>query len=70
VNPLDLHPALGDVVWAQAMRADLRALIVCEAISLLPGWEDSRGARLEVEIARALGLEEVYAREAEEVSGG
>lgn len=28
----------------------------CDAIALLPGWQDSRGARAELEVARAVGL--------------
>jgi hypothetical protein len=28
----------------------------CDAIALLPGWQDSPGARAELEVARAVGL--------------
>ncbi len=42
--------------WEEYMRADLRALVGCEAIALLPGWEQSRGARREVSIADELGM--------------
>jgi len=64
VNPLDLHPAPNDVSWTQAMRVDLRALLDCDAISLLEGWQESRGARLEVRVARELGLVESPVRAA------
>lgn len=59
VNPLDLHPAPGGVEWVDAMRVDLGALVGCDGISLLEGWEESRGARLEVHVARELGLVEM-----------
>ena len=45
--------------WEEYMRADLRALVGCEAIALLPGWEQSRGARTEVSIAAELGMRRV-----------
>ena len=45
--------------WAEYMRTDLRALLDCEAIALLPGWEQSRGARCEVSIAEDLGMRRV-----------
>lgn len=39
------------------LRADLRMVLDCDAISLLPGWENSRGATLERTVAEAIGLE-------------
>lgn len=42
--------------WASCMRADIRALCDCETLALLPGWESSRGAHLELHIAHRLGL--------------
>lgn len=47
--------------WEQHMRADIALLVTCEAIYLLPGWENSRGATLELHIARALGMWEISA---------
>jgi hypothetical protein len=54
VNPFDIQCAGKD--WASYMREDIRALTTCEGIVVLPGWEGSRGACLEVHIARELGL--------------
>lgn len=53
LNPCDTK---GDPewTWRDWMRAGLRMLLAAEAISLLPGWEQSRGARLEWEVARGL----------------
>lgn len=42
--------------WAGFMREDIGMLITCESVVVLPGWEKSRGATLEVHIARSLGM--------------
>ncbi|AJG19046.1 DUF4406 domain-containing protein [Cupriavidus basilensis] len=56
VNPAEINadPSTG---WVECMRADIRELVTCDAIHLLPGWERSRGATLEVHIAKTLGFE-------------
>jgi hypothetical protein len=38
------------------LRADLAAMLDCDAIYVLDGWEASVGARLEVQVAAACGL--------------
>lgn len=45
--------------WADYMRADLKLLLDCDYIYMLEGWEDSKGARLERELAENLGIEEI-----------
>jgi hypothetical protein len=42
--------------WACYLRKDIRALVDCDAILMLPGWEPSHGARLELTVASAVGL--------------
>lgn len=43
--------------WADFLRSDLIALLRhAEGIAVLPQWEASRGASLEVHVAQALGL--------------
>lgn len=43
--------------YAAFMRADLQALVTHAAvICRLDGWEESRGAKLELEVAECLGL--------------
>lgn len=42
--------------WADYMRRDIPDLLDCEGVALLPGWKNSRGARLEVHIARTLEM--------------
>lgn len=54
VSPLDLSKPQGD--WTENMRRCIRALTECDGIILLEGWDDSKGARLEKEIAEGLGM--------------
>lgn len=43
--------------WEGYMRMAVAQLATCTHIHLLPGWEDSRGARIEQRLAAELGLE-------------
>lgn len=55
VNPAEINPDPG-AAWIECMRADIRELVTCDGIAMLPGWENSRGAILEHIIAMELGL--------------
>lgn len=72
VNPHDVPvkhegPCRGDVIprveepdehrYGCYMKADILALLECDAITLLEGWEHSRGASVEERVAEILGLE-------------
>lgn len=46
----------GDLPWDRYLRVDLAQLVTCDAVATLPGWERSKGARLEVHVARELGM--------------
>jgi hypothetical protein len=61
VNPaeIDIGP---DPDWLSCMRADIRELVTCDGIALLPGWDQSRGATVEHTLARGLGLRVYQAR--------
>ena len=48
-----------DASRADYMKADLKLLLDCEYIHMLEGWEDSKGARIERELAENLGIEEI-----------
>lgn len=55
VNPAEINPD-ASLSWEECMRADIKALCDCDAIYLLPGWEQSKGAHLELHVAHRLGL--------------
>ena len=56
VNPFDLIEAADHLTWVDYMKADLAALLACDGVATLPGWQESRGARVEVELAHALQM--------------
>lgn len=59
-NPAE-HGVVEGADWADYMAYDLTRLGLCGQVAVLPGWENSKGARLEVHIARELGMPVVNA---------
>ena len=55
LNPIDNGLPDG-LEWSDYLRADIKMVCDATAIALLPGWEASRGARLEVATAHGLGM--------------
>lgn len=55
INPAEIN-AENPGSWHAAMRADIKALCDCDVIALMPGWESSNGAHLELQVAHRLGL--------------
>lgn len=59
-NPAE-HGHIEGADWADYLRWDISRIATCGAIYLLPGWEGSKGATLEVSIAKALGMQFILA---------
>jgi hypothetical protein len=56
VNPADNFGGRTDLPRGSYLRADVVLLAQCDAIAMLPGWEESRGAKLEYLLAREIGM--------------
>jgi hypothetical protein len=61
VNPAEI--SAGMTSWGDCLRNDLAALLTCDAVVLLPGWEKSNGAHLEMHVAHRVGIDIVSARD-------
>ena len=56
VNPADNFGGRTDLPRESYLRADIELLAQCDAVAMLPGWEDSRGAKLEYLMAWELSM--------------
>ena len=56
VNPAENFGGRTNLPRERYLREDVAQLVRCDAVALLPGWEESRGAKLEYLLARELGL--------------
>lgn len=63
LNPVDNDPGDGKHDWLDFMRMSLVQISQCDGIAILPGWAESRGARIEVDLVRSLGLPVKYVEE-------
>lgn len=54
-NPAEINPDTR-IGWRASMLRDIPHVLTADAIALLPDWQLSRGARLEVHIAQELGI--------------
>ncbi|WP_411392513.1 DUF4406 domain-containing protein [Pseudomonas sp. MPB23] len=61
INPAELNPDPG--TWSECMRRDIAALMDCDTVATLRGWQNSRGASLEVHIGKELGMTVVNAHD-------
>lgn len=54
INPAKIdHP---DTDWSNCMRRAITELMKADAVVLLPGWNHSKGANIEVKLAINLGM--------------
>lgn len=60
VNPAELDEAdevlPGERPWDWYLRRDLKEMLQCDAVYALEGWEESKGAQLEIYVANELGI--------------
>ena len=45
--------------WFDYMKVDIKALLECDYVYMLPGWKKSNGARIEKFIAFIFGIKEI-----------
>lgn len=55
-NPAEIFEGRTDLPRNEYMREDIKALLECDTVMLLSGWEKSEGALLEADIAFEIGL--------------
>lgn len=61
INPAENDHGDTSKPWSYYMRQDIAYVLKVEAIAVLPGWQKSKGATLEVTIAEALELPILHA---------
>lgn len=59
INPYYLNAKDGSKSRPECLKVDIKALIDCNYIFMLPNWEQSAGARLEKAIADELHIKEI-----------
>ena len=59
INPAELNEGVED--WEECLRQDLIALLNCDTVAILPGWQESKGAHLEMHVAHRVGIRIVEA---------
>ena len=59
VNPATLTHKHGRT-WGEYMVKGLKALLDCDGVYMLKGWEASRGAKIEKQLAQDLGSKLIY----------
>ncbi len=60
VNPLKLEHRWHDQSWSSFMKVDIQALCKCNAIYMLNNYKESKGALIELQLARDLGMKIIF----------
>lgn len=55
LNPAGNFGGNLELTRAQYMRLDIQQVLLSDGIALIDGWRESKGARLEIDIAHAVG---------------
>lgn len=56
LNPVVLDRVQSCSTWEEYMKRDIEYLVKCDGVCVLPNWQLSRGAKLEVYIAQQLKI--------------
>lgn len=56
VNPAEINPLGNGRDFIECLRHDISAMVLCDAVVFLPGYEHSKGARIEASIAETLEI--------------
>jgi nucleoside 2-deoxyribosyltransferase len=57
INPHDVGDEIqGSPSWLDFMKVDIKAMLDADAVFVLPGWRESRGAMVEVRLSEMLGF--------------
>ncbi len=59
VNPFE-NGVSQEAHWKEHMRADIGLLLGCDRIYMLRGWELSKGAKLELDVASSCGIRVMF----------
>jgi hypothetical protein len=51
-----MHEGTTEELWTKCMKRDITELLKADAVLLLPGWQNSKGACIERELAKNIGI--------------
>ena len=51
INPMKEVPKQLDFEWIDYIKFDIKILMDCDLIYMLPNWKDSKGAKIEHDLA-------------------
>lgn len=56
-SPADMGLEDAGFSWEDCMKAAIAKMMTCQGVSLLEGWEKSRGACIEKQLADSIGMD-------------